>query len=487
MKLSTKIVLTATVSLVLLAAVVSIVSIRGVRRTAERYLEEYLSLGLDHYIQEYPKRLSDLLERNGLQEVDSFVDSYQQNALEGARLTLLGLGASIEVIDMDNRKVLVSPSSERPGGSGDDVLDTVRRHLERHEEEGTSDDGFAHLDRTSGNYYVYQLFDPWGWTVVSFAPDTFVRGEIRSVAVRTGLITVGTALLSAFILGLLLRQLFLRPVLAIAGAARTLPAGEMVSVPGIDRADELGTLARDISEAGRTIVESQRQLKETNRGLEKTVKERTAELSAALEQQKTLVREVHHRVKNNMVVIQALLSLQKGQARSAVIAEVISKIQRRIESMTLIHEQLYRIDGGSSNVDASDYLKTLVTRLDSSLATGERLFMIESDIESVPLTMEVAVPCGLIINELVSNAAKYAFSGRSRGTITVHFSRLEPGRLRLSVSDDGVGLEKPFGSSESGGIGSTIVITLTEQLGGEVETVPQPGLTVAVTFPDPSC
>jgi hypothetical protein len=108
MKLSTKIVLTATVSLVLLAAVVSIVSIRGVRRTAERYLEEYLSLGLEHYIQEYPKRLSDLLERNGLQEVDSFVDSYQQNALDGARLTLLGLGASIEVIDMDNRKVLVS-------------------------------------------------------------------------------------------------------------------------------------------------------------------------------------------------------------------------------------------------------------------------------------------------------------------------------------------------------------------------------------------
>ena len=415
MRFSTKVIFVAILSLVVLAAVLVVVSVVELRRSSERHMEAYLSLGLDYYVQEYPQRLYDLLQRHGLGGVPSFVRSYQEDAVKAVSSSVLQLGARIEVIrisDGQNLSPEASPNQLRMMGS------LVVPHIQEHLKTRNLDENTIHFDPITKSFYVFTAFEPWDWIIVASAPDTFVRDEIRSVMVRTALTTTGIVLVAALLLAIVLRRFFVAPVLRIARAAQQLPIAKTISLLESSRTDELGSLARDIVQASLTIGKTQRELQAANDNLELVVEERTQELAAALDRQKTLVREVHHRVKNNMSVVQSLLELQKAHSSGLEVGELLSSIQRRIASMSLIHEQLNRGDGTLSRVDSATYLEALVKELRLSLSAGERSINFVSEIESVPLSPEVAMPCGLITNELVSNATKYAFPDNREGTIS---------------------------------------------------------------------
>lgn len=474
MKLSVRIIAVVIAVLVILSVSLATISVGELRRASERHLEAYLALGLDQYLRQYPQRLAELLDQHGLGGIDSFVEAYQTEAVEAAAESELRMGARIGVVVLAGGEFLESGAS-------------ISAHVEEHMRTGELDTGRIHFDADAGEYYVYDAFEPWGWVVIAAAPDDAVRDEIRSVLLRITMITAAVSILAALLLSLWLRRSFIAPVLRIASAARTLPAARAVRLEESFRADELGQLARDIVAAGETIRESQQELSTTNQDLERTVGERTAALNQALARQKTLVREVHHRVKNNMNVVHALLEFQKRSAPASRVEDLLTDVQRRIAAMNLIHEQLYRRDGGDTHLDSREYLGEVVEQLRRSFPIGDSSVEIEASIDSVAISTETAMPCGLITNELVTNALKYAFVGRSSGQVTVRFGMAGEGMLRLAVSDNGVGLSDDSLSHipKTEGIGTELVAALCSQLHGTISRSSNPGVTVEVTFPIP--
>ncbi len=204
------------------------------------------------------------------------------------------------------------------------------------------------------------------------------------------------------------------------------------------------------------------------------------ELVDAVRERETLFREVHHRVKNNLTIVDSLLEFQKGP--DPVSRRSLTTIQNRVRSMALLHEQLYRTDR-LATVDSADYLSRLVERIRATVDLESTQVELVSQIDATELPIDVAIPLGLVVNELVSNAVKHAFPGRERGSIGVRFARNPEGGSTLVVADDGVGFE---GSTPpDGGIGWQLISSLTEQIGArlEVEGRGERGTQISVVIP----
>ena len=192
--------------------------------------------------------------------------------------------------------------------------------------------------------------------------------------------------------------------------------------------------------------------------LEQRVAERTAELEELLAHKELLMREIHHRVRNNLQIVSSLLSMQ---ARVSEDAAPLQECQSRIESIALVHEQLYRTEN-LNQIALEDYLASLATRLFSSLGGSSRNIELKLDLSSASVGVDQAVALGLILNELVTNSLKHAFPLGRAGVVTVTLTRTE-GWLSMRVSDDGVGSQP----HHPGGLGLTLVANLVQQLGAE--------------------
>jgi PAS domain S-box-containing protein len=210
------------------------------------------------------------------------------------------------------------------------------------------------------------------------------------------------------------------------------------------------------------------------------------ELSDSLEEKVALLKEVHHRVKNNLQIVVSLLSLQGRRSENPEVINVLQDMRNRVHSMALLHETLYRSES-LARINFVSYVADLCTQLfRMSCPDGNRI-LIEKQIDAVSLPMEQAVPCGLIINELVSNAFKHAFPEGRSGKILVKVSCLEGSRINLVVSDTGVGLNSMNDSTLKSSLGLQLVSKLAEQLGGELtwDNHNESGATFSVVFPVP--
>jgi len=202
------------------------------------------------------------------------------------------------------------------------------------------------------------------------------------------------------------------------------------------------------------------------------------ELRESLSEKELLLREVHHRVKNNMQVISSLLAMQSTGGDEAV-AKKLEESQNRIRSIALIHEQLYR-STELEHIDARAYLETLASQLVQSF--GVEGVALEVEVAALTLDIDQSMACGLIVNELVTNAVKYAFPGGRRGTIHVSLSEGADGERVLEVKDDGRGLDGPL-PARSRSLGMSLIATLARQLRGRHEIDGTSGTRVRVTFP----
>ncbi|MFZ5896959.1 MAG: sensor histidine kinase [Myxococcota bacterium] len=201
----------------------------------------------------------------------------------------------------------------------------------------------------------------------------------------------------------------------------------------------------------------------------------------SLAEKETLLKEVHHRVKNNLQVISSLLSLQsEGLPESQRSAFALS--QARIQSIALVHEKLYR-SSRLSHIDFSDYARTLVEQLFLAHDGNRRGINADVSGEGVELPIDTAVPCGLITNELVSNSLKHAFPAGTRGTVRVQLQRLNPERLELMIADDGIGFPEGFEARRSGSLGLELVFALARQLEAHVSVSGERGATFRFVFP----
>lgn len=214
------------------------------------------------------------------------------------------------------------------------------------------------------------------------------------------------------------------------------------------------------------VAERTRLLENANKQLQREVAERCqaeARLTASLSEKETLLKEVHHRVKNNLQLVYSLLNLQTRHVRDPKTLEGLQDCRHRVMAMAMVHEKLHR-SRDLGRIQAVDYFRDLVRHLFDSFGAAAKPVRLTLEADPVTLPVDEAVPCGLILYELVSNSLKHAFPDGNGGAIRVSFRRDPAGRATLSVDDDGIGLPPDMDVRHSPSLGLQLVCTLAGQL-----------------------
>jgi PAS domain S-box-containing protein len=251
-------------------------------------------------------------------------------------------------------------------------------------------------------------------------------------------------------------------------------------------------IARDITNRKTTEIE----LAKYRRNLEKLVDERTEDLSrevtehkearetlaSSLDEKELLLKELHHRVKNNMQVISSLLNIQSETVDDARFTSLLNESQQRIRSMELIHENLFQSES-LLEINFQNYIQMLAHSVCRLYTIPGVTIQLDLDVDDLTLDIDTAVPCGLIINELISNSLKHAFYGHvGTGVIAVSFKRVDS-CYELSICDDGIGMPDDFDFDNSLSMGLEIVSILTEKLEGTIKHSGGKGSTFRIRFP----
>lgn len=208
-------------------------------------------------------------------------------------------------------------------------------------------------------------------------------------------------------------------------------------------------------------------------------------IKASLLEKEVLLREIHHRVKNNLYVISNLLDLQADTLEQEEQRNLFAESQNRIQTMALIHEQLYQSDD-LSQVNFANYIQNLIEKLSLSYRTKHCEVKMILDVEPITLNLETAIPCGLLINELVTNSFKYAFPNSQCGTIKIELKLYEEQQIYLKISDNGIGIPEDVDWQDSPSLGLRLVSILADQLEASLEVDCSNGTSFTLTFQEQS-
>jgi two-component sensor histidine kinase len=203
---------------------------------------------------------------------------------------------------------------------------------------------------------------------------------------------------------------------------------------------------------------------------------RMAELERQLDEKTTLLKEIHHRVKNNLQVVCSLLSMQIACAADERVAGPLQHAYSRVLAMSLVHESIYQSET-LGEVNFAAYVESLAEQLFSAYCVDPARIRLETHVEPVRIALDHAIPCGLILNELVSNALKHAFPAGREGMIRIALRRAGRGYVALSIADNGVGIPADFRWQESRSLGLQVVHTLIGQLHADLEVTAEGGTT----------
>jgi two-component sensor histidine kinase len=183
----------------------------------------------------------------------------------------------------------------------------------------------------------------------------------------------------------------------------------------------------------------------------------------ALQEREILLKEIHHRVKNNLQVVSSIMELQSGAIHDENSKRAVKNGQSRVKSIALIHQLLYQSDT-ITNVDFSKYLNQLIESIHNTFMRPDKKIIYEIRSDNIQLDIDTAVPLGLVINELVTNAYKYAFIGKTEGKIEIDFKQIENKFLKLDIKDNGVGFPNKFNIDNSKTLGFKLINLLTKQI-----------------------
>ena len=226
-------------------------------------------------------------------------------------------------------------------------------------------------------------------------------------------------------------------------------------------------------EYGSVLVAVQQDITENKQAEEK--------IKASLKEKEVLLKEIHHRVKNNLGIVSSLLQMQCRRTQDPLVTAILCDSQNRIASIALVHEKLYRSED-LADIDFAQYIPDLTTHLFDSYNVSSSQIQLKIQVDNVNLDIETAIPCGLIINELVSNALKYAFVGNRRGEIEVKFYQESESTLTLLIRDNGIGLPENFDSNKTKTLGITLIQGLVKQLRAKLEINSHHGTQFKITF-----
>jgi two-component sensor histidine kinase len=203
------------------------------------------------------------------------------------------------------------------------------------------------------------------------------------------------------------------------------------------------------------------------------------ELRQSVDEKDVLLKEIHHRVKNNLLVVSSILELQKDAYEDPRLSQAIDLSQGRIKSMSMIHESLYQSNNLSS-VDFSTYLDTLSDDLLHAYSVKNANIRIIKNLDSLALNIETATPLGLIVNELITNSLKHAFDPEAPGILEIKLCRQDDDSFSLCISDNGKATHQESDFSESAGLGWKLIRLLASQLDASIVIQPNDGLTVCI-------
>ncbi len=301
-----------------------------------------------------------------------------------------------------------------------------------------------------------------GWFVRVGLPVKMAFAPIRSMKNRTYSIALGLSLLSSLLVWLIIRQALL-PLYAATRLIKDMTEERLPlqNVP-VTRNDEVGQLLTSFN----SHLTYRKQAEE--------------QIRRALKEKETLLREIHHRVKNNMAVVSSLLSLQSRKIKDDTARSLFEESKQRVRSMALVHEKLYQTKDLSS-INFEDYITSIVSDIISVYRLNANSITTEVHIENIALDLELAVPCGLIINELLTNAFKHAFPNNRSGVLKINFTKADD-TYTLTIEDNGVGLPEGFDYKKANTLGLQIIDILSEQLGGTFQIKSNKGTEAVVTF-----
>jgi two-component sensor histidine kinase/HAMP domain-containing protein len=399
-------------------------------------------------------------------------------------------------------------------GFANNGLKALSSHREALQAEFLGNVDRARLARQASKEYLrnsrkYERLTRNELVIISGEVDLFVFSLLADVKRAQQVIIATWGSVAAVFLMLLIvfsrifsRKIIVEPVLKLSQAAQAIGRGQYATRIELQTSSELQILADSFNLMADQLGTTTAQLERYQVGLEAQIKERTSELTttnerllkeiserqraeeqinASLQEKEVLLREIHHRVKNNLQVIASLLNLQARNIVDEHVLEPLRESQTRIESMALIHQKLYDSDD-LMGVNFAEYSRNLATHLLSSYGVSQKVALkVDSD-DGISLGINSAIPCGLIINELVSNSLKYAFTGKQDGEIRIALRRKEDGRIKLMVADNGAGIPDKIDFRNTESLGLRLVNILSEQLEGTLELDTTGGTSFELTF-----
>ncbi len=225
-----------------------------------------------------------------------------------------------------------------------------------------------------------------------------------------------------------------------------------------------------------TLLYAYKNKQKTNKVLAKKNKQ----ISQTLKDREILLKEVHHRVKNNLQIVSSLLRLQYKFGDNKSSFEILQEIQDKIQAMAIIHERLYK-SSDLSLINLQTYLDNLLQYFNTSYDLSQQNINITASVDDIDLDMDHLVPCGLIVNEIIANSIKYAFQNDDSGQINIEASKSQ-NKCILKIQDTGVGFSKDFKIEDSKSLGMQLIQGLTRQIKGTVEIISNPGACYTITF-----
>ena len=299
-----------------------------------------------------------------------------------------------------------------------------------------------------------------------------VQGDSLAQLRNLLLLAAASCLLFGLLMAAWLTRWLVRPIRQLSGHAQRIGQGELHLRSNITREDEIGVLAIEFDQ----MVQ---RLQQTIDSLDGQVQQRTeqlacqnARLEASLEQKEFLLREIHHRVKNNLAVILGFIKLQQRRCRGSETDDILQELRNRIYAIELIHRILYQAPE-PDKLDVADYLQRLTAEIESLYGRNARIAL-ELDVQIEQMGLEELLACGLLINELLSNAFKHAFEEADSGEIQVSL-KPQDGQVCLTVEDNGCGLINQDWQQGSG-LGMTLVRNLAQgRLRGELSQLRSQG------------
>ena len=318
-------------------------------------------------------------------------------------------------------------------------------------------------------YSAVRIHPRTGWTLLVTRPKGEALRPVYTLVIIYLTVLAGAAIF-AILTSIYNRRKIIPPFNQLVEAAKEIALENYRPRLPETTYREMNTEADAFRKMGKAIESRQKQI------------EKSAErIAVSLKEKEMLLKEIHHRVKNNLQIISSLLNLQSGRMHHPADVDLVRESQNRVYSMSLIHEQLYQSEN-LAEIDFQSYTEELVSFLSEIYLSAEDRVDITVRAEGIYLGVDKAIPCGLIVNELVSNSFKYAFPGRPKqGRIQLTMN--SGNSYLLTVEDSGVGLGEKLEDLKGRGLGYQLVEALSEQMEGNLEIESDGGLRVTVTFP----